>query len=720
MAATDAALGPGDAANTSMLSGLGAPMIMLLLLVMIVLPLPPFALDIMFTFNIALAIIVLLAAVYAARPLDFAVFPTVLLISTLLRLGLNVASTRVVLLEGHTGTGAAGNVIEAFGDFVVGGSYAVGLVLFTILVVINFVVVTKGAGRISEVTARFTLDAMPGKQMAIDADLNAGLISQEAALKRREEVGQEADFYGAMDGASKFVRGDAVAGILILFINILGGFAIGTLQHDLSAAQAAENYVLLTIGDGLVAQIPSMLLSTAAAIIVTRVSGAADMGAEVSAQLTSNPRVLFITAGVIGLMGIVPGMPNLVFLSVAALLGAIGFLRTQDSAPPPEVEVAAEEEPRPAEARDLNWDDVSHVDEIGLEVGYRLISLVDKNQGGDLLSRIKGVRKKLSQELGFLVNSVHIRDNLDLAPNNYRISLHDVIAGEGEVFPGRELAINPGQVFGELEGVKTKDPTFGLEAVWIDASQRDDAQTMGYTVVDSSTVIATHLSQILKNQAHQLIGQDGVQQLLDKLGKVSPKLVENLVPGSMSLAEVTRVMHSLLEEGIPVRDLRTIAETLADQGGKGMDADALTAQVRVALGPSIFQTVNGTNREMPVMVLDPQLEQLLLTSVQGAAGGMEPTLMDSVIQQVMHGSSQLEAEGHNPVLLVATSIRLFLSRLLRGRMSNFYILAYEEIPPSKSIRVVATIGSSPAVGQTQAHAQAATQGAVAGAAMAAQ
>jgi len=699
LATTDAAALGTTPPTASVFSGLGAPLVMLLLLVMIVLPLPPLALDVLFTFNIALAIVVLLAAVYAARPLEFAVFPTVLLIATLLRLGLNVASTRVVLLEGHSGTGAAGNVIESFGEFVVGGSYAVGLVLFTILVVINFVVVTKGAGRISEVTARFTLDAMPGKQMAIDADLNAGLISQDEALRRREEVGQEADFYGAMDGASKFVRGDAVAGILILFINILGGFAIGTLQHDLSAAQAAENYVLLTIGDGLVAQIPSMLLSTAAAIVVTRMSGTSDMGQEVTSQLTDNPRILYVTAAVIGLIGLVPGMPNLIFLPIAAIIGVVGYLRSQPS-PEPEVQVAVEEaETKPAESLDLSWDDVAQVDEIGLEVGYRLISLVDKNQGGDLLSRIKGVRKKLSQELGFLINSVHIRDNLDLGPNNYRISLHDVIAGEAEVFPGRELAINPGQVYGQLEGVATKDPTFGLDAVWIDASQRDEAQTMGYTVVDSSTVIATHLSQILKNQAHQLIGQDGVQQLLDKLGRQSPKLVENLVPGVMSLGEITRVIHNLLEEGIPVRDMRTIAETLADQGNKGQEVDVLTARVRVALGPSIFQTVNGTSQEMPVMVLDPKLEQILLGAVQGAGGAVEPNLLDAIIQQVLQGSSQLEAEGSNPVLLVATNIRLFLSRLLRGRMSNFYILAYEEIPPNKSIRVVATIGGAPGGGQ---------------------
>ena len=675
------------------LSGLGAPIVMLLLLTMIVLPLPPMALDVLFTFNIALAILVLFAAVYAARPLEFAVFPTVLLIATLLRLGLNVASTRVVLLHGHTGTAAAGDVIEAFGEFVIGGNYAVGLVLFTILVVINFVVVTKGAGRISEVTARFTLDAMPGKQMAIDADLNAGLIAQDEALSRRDEVTREADFYGAMDGASKFVRGDAVAGILILFINIVGGFAIGTLQHSLSPAQAAQNYILLTIGDGLVAQIPSMLLSTAAAIVVTRMSGASDMGNDVATQLTGNARVLYFTAAVIGLIGIVPGMPNLVFLSIAALLAVVAYLRGQtpneslEDLAPPDQEAAPE-------PRELSWEDVPQADEIGLEVGYRLISLVDKNQGGDLLSRIKGVRKKLSQELGFLIHSVHIRDNLDLAPNAYRISIHDVIAGEGEAFPGRELAINPGQVFGDLPGTATKDPTFGLDAVWIDPAQRDEAQTMGYTVVDCSTVIATQLSNILKNQAHKLISQDGVQKLLDKLATTSPKLVENLVPGVMSLAEVTRIIHDLLEEGVPVRDMRTIAGVLANQPGNSQDFDTVKAKVRVALGASIYQIVNNTAAELPVMVLEVELEQLLQTSIQGGAAGLEPTLIDAVIKQITAVSAKMEADGKTPVLLVAGSIRSFLSKLLRGRMPNFYILAYEEIPPTKSIRSVATIGKA--------------------------
>ena len=678
----------------SIMSGLGTPAMILLMLAMIVLPLPPAALDILFTFNIALSIMVLMASIYSTRPLDFGVFPTVLLISTLMRLGLNVASTRVVLLDGHTGPGAAGKVIEAFGEFVVGGSFAVGLVLFTILVVINFVVVTKGAGRVSEVTARFTLDAMPGKQMAIDADLNSGLISQEDAIERRERIGQESEFYGAMDGASKFVRGDAVAGILILFINIIGGFAIGTLQHNLDAGTAAQNYVLLTIGDGLVAQIPSMLLSTATAIIVTRMSSEQDMSAEVSRQLTANPRVLFVAAGVIGLMGIVPGMPNLVFLSFALLLGVGGYLKQQSLAADVVVEELEPLNVDKPKSSELSWEDVSTVDLIGLEVGYRLIPLVDTNQGGDLLSRIKGVRKKLSQELGFLIDSVHIRDNLDLGPTQYRISVHGVSMGEGEVIPDRELAINPGQVFGEVEGIATKDPTFGLEALWIDPSQRDTAQTAGYTVVDGSTVIATHLSQLLRNNAQKLIGQDGVQQLLERLKQTSPKLVENLIPGAMSLADITRVVHNLLEEGVPIRDMRTIAETLASHRGPEVDPDSLTATVRVALGPSIFQSVNGMSQELPVMVLDAQLEQMIGQSLQQNRGIVEPNLLDNLVRSIGDSAARMESEGAGPVLLVSGMIRTFLSRLLRGCMNNFYILAYEEVPADKSIRVVTTVGNA--------------------------
>ena len=675
----------------SFVNGLGTPAIMLMMLAMIVLPLPAMALDVLFTISIALSIMVLMASVYATRPLDFGVFPTVLLLATLMRLALNVASTRVVLLNGHTGTDSAGRVIEAFGEFVVGGSYAVGLVLFTILVVINFVVVTKGATRVSEVTARFTLDAMPGKQMAIDADLNAGLISQDEALERRERVTRESDFYGAMDGASKFVRGDAVAGILILFINILGGFAIGTLQHDLDASQAAQNYVLLTIGDGLVAQIPSMLLSTATAIIVTRISGEQDMSAEVSKQLTDNPKVLYVAAGIIGTMGLVPGMPNLVFLSIATLLAVAGYLRSQEGVTPEVIEARPEADAAPR-STELSWEDVSSLDQIGLEVGYRLIPLVDASQGGDLLSRIKGVRKKLSQELGFLVDSVHIRDNLDLGPNKYRISIHGVTMGEGEVIPDRELAINPGQVFGDIDGIPTQDPTFGLDALWINPAQRDAAQTAGYTVVDSSTVIATHLSQLLKNNASKLIGQDDVQQLLDRLKQTAPKLVENLVPGTMSLADITRVVHSLLDEGVPIRDMRTIAETLSIHRGLENNPEELTAQVRVALGPSIFQSVAGNAAELPVMVLDPQLEQMMSSAVQNNQGVIEPNLLDTMVKGIGDAAEKMEAEGASPALLVSGIIRGFLSKLLRGRMSNFYILAYEEIPGDKNIRVVTTVG----------------------------
>ena len=675
----------------NLVSGLGTPAMLLLMLAMIVLPLPAIALDLLFTLSIALSIMVLMAAIYSRRPLDFGVFPTVLLLATLLRLALNVASTRVVLLNGHTGTGSAGKVIEAFGEFVVGGSYAVGLVLFTILVIINFVVVTKGATRVSEVTARFTLDAMPGKQMAIDADLNAGLISQDEALERRERVSRESDFYGAMDGASKFVRGDAVAGILILFINILGGFAIGTLQHGLDAGQAAENYVLLTIGDGLVAQIPSMLLSTATAIIVTRVSGEQDMSAEVSRQLTSNPKVLFVASGIIGVMGLVPGMPNLVFLSIATLLGLSGYQKTVADRVPEVVE-ASEPLPSSNVNPELSWDDVSTLDSIGLEVGYRLIPLVDVSQGGDLLSRIKGVRKKLSQDLGFLVDSVHIRDNLDLGPNVYRLTIHGVVMGEAELLPDRELAINPGQVFGEVDGIPVKDPSFGLDALWIDPSSRESAQTAGYTVVDCSTVVATHLSQILKNNAAKLVGQDDVQQLLDRLKQNSPKLVENLVPGVMSLADVTRVIHSLLDEGVPIRDIRTIAETLSLQRGSEKSPDEMVSQVRVALGPSIFQSVTGQAHELPVMVLDPQLEQIMGNAIQNNNGVIEPNLLDTVVTGISDGSGKMEAEGASPVLLVSGAIRGFLARLLRGRMANFYILAYDEIPADKNIRVVTTIG----------------------------
>ena len=678
--------------------GLGAPVIILMLLAMVVLPLPAFLLDLFFTFNIALSLVVLLVTVYALRPLDFAMFPSMLLVATLLRLALNVASTRVVLLEGHTGGDAAGKVIEAFGSFVIGGNYAVGLVVFAILVIINFVVVTKGAGRVSEVSARFTLDAMPGKQMAIDADLNSGLIDQNEARTRREEVGQEADFYGAMDGASKFVRGDAIAGILILMINIIGGLAIGMGQHDLDLSTAMRNYALLTIGDGLVAQLPSLLLSTSAAIIVTRVSGAEDLGSQVSTQLLHNPRALAITAAILVMLGLIPGMPNLVFLLLGGAVGGMAYSvakrgREAHAQPASAAPVATAEEG--SEVRELTWQDVQPVDVIGLEVGYRLIPLVDRDQGGQLMNRIKGVRKKLSQDLGFLVQSVHIRDNLDLPPNAYRITLNGVPVGESEVFVDRELAINPGKVFGELRGTATRDPAFGLDAVWIDAGQRDQAQTMGYTVVDASTVVATHMSELLQAHAHELLGHDEVQQLLDNLAQVAPKLVEDLVPKMLPLAVVLRVLQNLLQEGVAIRDMRTIAETLAEQSTKSQDAGTLTASVRVALARSIVQQVIGPIGEIPVIVLDPGLERLLQQTLVNAGedgAGVEPGMLEQLQKAMRETTRQQEVSGHESVLLVAAAIRPWMAKFARHSVPGMRVLSYNEIPDNRQIKVISTIG----------------------------
>ncbi|HEB95928.1 MAG TPA: flagellar biosynthesis protein FlhA [Sedimenticola thiotaurini] len=675
---------------------LGAPLILIMMLAMVIIPLPPFALDTFFTFNIALSLVVLLVVVYTHKPLEFSVFPSLLLVATLLRLALNVASTRVVLLEGHQGGDAAGKVIEAFGSFVIGGNYAVGLVVFAILVIINFVVVTKGAGRVSEVSARFTLDAMPGKQMAIDADLNAGLISQDEARERREEVSKEADFYGAMDGASKFVRGDAVAGILILVINIVGGLAIGMAQHDLDFSTAMRYYALLTIGDGLVAQIPSLLLSVSAAIIVTQVSSKQDMGEQVVSQLLANPRSLAIAAGVLGLMGVIPGMPNLAFLSLAAMAGGGAWLihrnRSKAAQHSQLVEPAAEQ---PAEQKELTWEDVQPVDIIGLEVGYRLIPLVDRNQGGELMNRIKGVRKKLSQELGFLVQPVHIRDNLDLGPTTYRISLHGVPIGEAEIHPDRDLAINPGRVFGTLQGIETRDPAFGLEAVWIDPAQRDHAQTLGYTVVDASTVVATHLSEILQSHAHELIGHEEVQQLLDVLARNAPKLVEDLVPGTLSLGLLLKILQNLLEEQIPIRDIRTIAETLAEHAPKSQDPVALTAAVRVALSRSIVQQLVGPVEEIPVVVLDPNLEQILQHTLQPSEEGgvgFEPGLAEQLQQALAETARQQEMAGQQSILLVAAAIRPWMARFARHSVPGMRVLSYNEIPDNRKIKVVATVG----------------------------
>ncbi len=681
-------------------NGVVAPLILVALLAMIMVPLPPLALDILFSFNIALSIVVLLVAIYVLKPLEFAVFPAVLLITTLLRLALNVATTRVVLLDGHSGTHVAGKVIQSFGEFVIGGNYAVGVVVFSILVIINFIVVTKGAGRIAEVSARFTLDSLPGKQMAIDSDLNAGLIDQEEARKRREEVRGESDFYGAMDGASKFVRGDAIAGILILFINIIGGVAIGMSQHGMAFADALRNYTLLTIGDGLVAQIPSLVISTAAAIMVTRVSSSQDLGEQVFSQLFKNPRALYVTSAIIGAMGIIPGMPNFAFLLLAGITGGAAYYISNKQVQ--ENEKLTRERAMPAtisQERELSWDDVHPVDIIGLEVGYRLIPLVDKKQGGELMAKIKGVRKKLSQELGFLIQPVHIRDNLDLSPNTYRISLFGVSLGEAELYPDQHLAINPGQVFGVLRGTLTKDPAFGLEAWWISPNLREQAQTLGYTVVDPSTVIATHLSQIIHAHAHELIGHEEVQKLLDALSKSAPKLVENLIPNTLSIGSVLRVLQNLLQDHVPIKDMRTIAEALAEYAPRNKDSQYLTSIVRAALGRSILQLINGTQSELAVMTLDPSLEQILQQSLSGSLENgltLEPGLAEKLQQALVSNTQQLEVAGQPAVLLTAPILRPWLARLFKYSIPSLRVLSYNEIPDDKQLRVVCVIGQQTA------------------------
>jgi flagellar biosynthesis protein FlhA len=677
------------------LKALAAPGLIIVILAMMVLPLPPFVLDLFFTFNIALAVMVLLVAMYAQKPLDFSIFPTVLLVTTLLRLSLNVASTRIVLLQGHTGPDAAGKVIEAFGHFLVGGNYTVGIVVFIILTVINFVVITKGAGRIAEVTARFTLDAMPGKQMAIDADLNAGLIGEDVARKRRAGIAQEADFYGAMDGASKFVRGDAVAGILILVINVFGGLIVGVLQHDMEVAQAAKNYTLLTIGDGLVAQIPALIISTAAGLVVTRVGdGEGDIGQQFIGQVFGNPAVMVLTAGILGVMGLVPGMPHFPFLLLASIIGGLAWrARVRALAQLPVVTVPV----IPAqEAVEASWADVAPVDVLGLEVGYRLIPLVDKGQDGELLKRIRGLRKKFAQEVGFLSAPVHIRDNLELKPNAYRITLKGVEAGLGEAYPGMFLAINPGRVTGTLAGNVTKDPAFGLPATWIEASLRDQAHIMGYTVVDAGTVVATHLNHVILSHAAQLLGRQETQQLLDHIAKDAPKLIEDLVPKLLSLATVQRVLQNLLEEGVSIRDMRTIIDVLAEHAPRSQDPLELTSQLRIALGRAIVQQLYPASAEMQVMALEPGLERLLGQAVQGVGGdasGIEPGLADTLLRETAAAAQRQEEIGLPAVLLVPGQLRWLLSRFLRRAWPTLRVLANAEIPESKTIKVTTVIGA---------------------------
>ena len=686
---------PDTALPRPVAAQLAGPLLIVMILAMMVLPLPPFALDLLFTFNIAMSMLVLLVALYVLKPLDFSLFPTVLLITTLLRLSLNVASTRVVLLYGHTGPDAAGKVIEAFGHFLVGNNYAVGIVVFVILVIINFVVITKGAGRIAEVAARFTLDAMPGKQMAIDADLNAGLIGESDARRRRSEVAKEAEFYGAMDGASKFVRGDAVAGIVIMLVNIVGGLAIGMLQHGLDIAQAAQNYTLLTIGDGLVAQVPALVISTAAGILVTRVSADQDLNQQLLDQLASRPQVLYVTAGIIGVLGLIPGMPNLAFLIIAvALAGAAYWLEQRRrevpvEAPPPEV--------APAEPQEVSWSDVVPIDALGLEVGYRLIPLVDRGQDGELLRRIRGLRKKFAAEMGFLVPAVHIRDNLELRPNAYRVTLKGVEVGSGEVFPGMYLAINPGRVLGQLGGTQTRDPAFGLPAVWIEAGARENAQGLGYTVVDASTVVATHLSSVIQAHAAELLGREETQALLDHLAKDAPKLVEDVVPKLVPLSTLQKILQNLLSEGVHIRDMRSVLESLAEHGGRTQDADELSAAVRVALSRAILQQIYGGTRDVEVFTLDPQLEQMLTQASQTRTAegpGLEPGLAERLMRQAGQLAQAREQIGQPAVLLVPPTLRNVLARFLRRAAPQLKVLSQAEVPENRTVKVVAVLGGA--------------------------
>ena len=670
--------------NAGVIQGAGAPMLVVAILAMMVLPLPPFLLDTFFTINIAVALMVMMVAAYMVRPLDFAAFPSVLLLTTLMRLSLNVASTRVVLLEGHTGAGAAGAVIEAFGHFLIGGNFAVGLIVFAILVVINFVVVTKGSERIAEVSARFTLDAMPGKQMAVDADLNAGLIDEKEAKRRRLEIGEEADFFGSMDGASKFVRGDAVAGILILLINIFGGLTIGVLQHDLSPSEAANTYILLAVGDALVAQIPGLLISVAAAMVVSRVGKETDIGKQIIGQMFVSPRVLAITATILFILGVIPGMPHFVFLAISAVL-FYGAWMLANRPVPTEVEVAA---PTPVNDGEASWDDLQPVDQLGLELGYRLIALVDKTRQGDLLNRIKGVRRKFAQEVGFLPPPVHVRDNLELKPSAYRITLRGVIVGEGEAFPNMFLAINPGGITTPLIGTATTDPAFGLPAHWIDDKQKEAAQMAGFTVVDSETVMATHLSHLMQVQASKLLSRTETQQLVEHVAKLAPKLIEEVVPKMVSVAVFQKVLQLLLDEAVHIRDIRTIIESIAEHATSTTDPVELAKRVRVALSPAIVQQIYGPTRELNVIAIDPGLERLLVQAL-GASNGpaLDPGVADMLSRTAAETAMRQEEIGVPPCLLVPDQIRGSIARLLRRVAPRLQVLGHSEIPETHTIRI---------------------------------
>lgn len=684
------------------MTGLGVPALVLVIMAMLVIPLPALLLDILFTFNIVVGLVIIMVAIGTRKPLEFSSFPAVLLFATMLRLALNVASTRVILVEGHKGPESAGKVIASFGEFVIAGNYLVGFIIFIILMVINFIVVTKGAGRVSEVNARFTLDAMPGKQMAIDADLNAGVIDQDTARKRREELSQESDFFGSMDGASKFVSGDAIAGLLILIINIVGGLAVGIGQHNLPIGDVTRIYVLLTIGDGLVAQIPALFLSLATAIIVTRVTTSESMSEQASSQLANAP-ALFIAAAILAILGLIPGMPHMVFLTLAAATAGLGVMVLKRDL---QLQTAEETPAAPSETqKDLDWDDVEQVDLIGLEIGYGLIPLVNPESGGQLMARVKGVRKKLSAELGFLVQPVRIRDALNLEPDAYNIVINGVVRGRGEVRVGRELAINPGKVYGRLEGVATKDPAFGLEAVWIEPSARDQARALGYTVVDPSTAIATHLNKVLREASAELLSHDETQKLLDKLATKSPKLVEELVPGKLQLGVVTRTLQNLLGEAVPIRDMRTIVEALSEVSARTQDPDQLTSLIRPKLGRMIVQNLLENRPTLEVLTLEPQLEQLIHNVLQQSANAsgvvLEPSLAESLFDALRQNAQEMEQRGLPAVLVVSPAIRGWMSRAVRYRIQDLTVMSYSEIPDDQAVKVVQTVHATPRKNMTE-------------------
>jgi flagellar biosynthesis protein FlhA len=676
----------------------GAPLVIVLILSMMVLPLPAFLIDFFFTFNIAISLLILMVAINTKKTLEFAVFPTVLLIATLMRLSLNIASTRIVLLEGHQGGDAAGKVIEAFGQFLIGGNYAVGIIIFIIMTIINFMVITKGAGRVAEVSARFTLDGMPGKQMAIDADLNAGMINEEQARMRRAEVTREAEFFGAMDGSSKFVSGDAMAGIIITFINLLGGLFVGLVQHNLPISQAAATYTILTIGDGLVGQIPGIITSIATGIVITRVSDEVNITEQFKQQVFLKPQAMLITAIIIGLLGIIPGMPNMIFLILAGMFGFAYWKTSQilekaKNGGDKSKDETSKFTEKDSKAPDASWQDVVPIDMLSLELGYRLITLVDKNQPGNLLSRISALRKKFAQEIGFLPAPIHIKDNLELKPNSYRILLKGVEIGNGDSYVDKFLAINPGTIQEKLPGLETKDPTFGLTAVWIDESVKDKAQSMGFMVVDPSTVLATQLNHLSMLSASDLFGREEVQHLIEHLSKVMPKLLDDLVPKVMSVGTFQKVLQNLLEEGISIRDMRTIVEVLHDNAIRTQNPDDLTVLVRIALSKSIVQTLFPNTKEVQVIALDPAFEKMLVAAVTGDGNSsFESGMAETLVKETASAAYKHETMGIPQVLMVPQTLRMVFSKFLRRQIPELKVLSNNEIPSNRTIKITTVIG----------------------------